>query len=137
MLRLKKIRYGSIGARGSFKTLAFLNIECKTNLEKKFVTTSPGLPYSSIFVLITEILWINERKKMKELFGKIRVDEDAFSVLSSTTWWVARRDMSGKCDWQFYCILSNFSFVFVTVKLRKKLWPIFLHLDRKIMPFLR
>ena len=47
VLRLKEIRDCSIVARGSLKTLAFLNIECKKykNLETKCVTTSPDLPY--------------------------------------------------------------------------------------------
>ena len=56
MLRLKGIRYCSIVARGSLKTLAsFLNIECKKykNLETKCVTTSPGLPYCNLCYSMT------------------------------------------------------------------------------------
>ena len=33
------------------------------------------------------------------------------------------------------CLQPNFLFVFVTVKIRKQLWPVFLHLDRHILPF--
>ena len=53
VLRLKEIRHCLIVARGSLKTLAFLNIKCKKykNLETKCGTTSPGLPY---FVYLLE-----------------------------------------------------------------------------------
>ena len=65
VLRLKEIRYCSIVARGSLKTLAYhslpkywilkikywINIEKNKNLETKCVTTSPGLPYLLRFKL--------------------------------------------------------------------------------------
>ena len=79
VLRLKGIRYCSIAARGSFKTLAFLNIECKKykNIETKCVTTSPGLPYSLLkkytvknVTNFTICLIFNVVKKLKTGFSK-------------------------------------------------------------------
>ena len=96
LLRLKEIRYCSIEVHSKlWHITAFLNIELKKykNLETKCVTTSPGLPYTLIFLPTTNIIYKSRMKLIKYFYRYIRVRNCWYDLsrnrLGRPHWWVS------------------------------------------------